>query len=167
MGEMQDLSPKEYEFINNSVQQIVDTYKILNTTIKPDVFFKRLNFLFDVLMTLQVYEKYGVFTENTPTKRINDINTGLEARVSRFVDRYMAYTHETVSALKTKKGKEEKYADLVIKLISAFDCANTFWLGSKGFPHYTGRLYTENNYQKVQEIYDEMCDNDFEDFFRD
>lgn len=151
------------EFVKTSVQQIIDTYNILNTTLKPDIFFKRLNFLFDKLLLLQKYEKYGIFTENNPTKRIRDIQAGLESRVACFVSRYMNYAWKSSAKMKASFDKEEKFSDFANKLISAFDCAHTFWEGNRGFPHYTGPLFTDANYQQVQAIWDESCDKSFDD----
>ena len=158
-----ELSDLEIESINMRVNQIVDTYHILNTTLKPEIFFQRLGFLFDTLLSLQKYEKYGVFTANSPTKRIKDIEYGLEDRVHDFICRYMSNVWKKSAAFKTEKVKRDKYKDFVIKLISAFDCADSFWEGNKGFPHYTKPLFTKENYAQVQAIYDEMCDKDFDD----
>lgn len=85
MDELRELSDIEIESINDSVHKIVETYSILNSTLKPDIFFGRLGFLFDTLLSLQRYEKYEIFTENNPTKRIGDIQDGLENRVSQFI----------------------------------------------------------------------------------
>lgn len=163
MGETRELSEIEIESIQSSVKQIVDTYKILNSTLKPDIFFQRLGFLFDTLLYLQRYEKYGIFTENNPTKRIEDILNGLGDRVSLFVGRYMNHAWKTSSKIKSESCREDTYVDFVNKLISAFDCADTFWTGNKGFPHYTGPLFTKENYDQVQSIWDEACDKDFDD----
>lgn len=154
-GTERELSDLEIESINMRVNQIIDTYNILNSTLKPDVFFGRLGFLFDTLLALQQYERYGIFTENSPSKRIRDIECGLEDRVHDFINRYMTNAWKKSAAMKTQKGKEDKYEDFVIKLIAAFDCANSFWKGNKGFPHYTKPLFTKENFQQVQDIYDE------------
>lgn len=158
MGDIQEFPDVHMEIIRSAVQQIRETYDILNSTVKPDIFFGRLGFLFDRLLMLQKYEKYGVFTENNPTKRILDIQNGLEGRIDRFVDRYMEYVYRTVSAKKTERGRANTLFDLTNKLISAFDCAENFWTGSKGFPHYDGPFFTEQNYRRVETIYDEVCD---------
>lgn len=162
MQESMWLSETEIESIRNSVKKIEETYKILNSTLKPEIFFQRLGFLFDTLLSLQKYEDFGIFTENTPSKRLREIQEGLENRVSNFIVRYMRNAWEVSSTIKSEDDKEEKYADFVNKLISALDCAGTFWGGAKGHPHYTGPLFTEANYQHVQAIWDECCDKSFE-----
>ena len=58
----------------------------------------------------------------------------------------MNHAWNVSAKIKSQSIKEDTYADFVNKLISAFDCADTFWTGSKGFPHYRGPLFTEENY---------------------
>ena len=64
-------------------------------------------------------------------------------------------------AKKKDSEKENCYADALNALISAFDCADTFWKGNGKFPHYSGPLFTKDNYIVVQELWDEVCDTDF------
>ena len=56
------ISPREAEHIQSRLVQLEDTVRLINTTTKPDVFFKRLNFALDILLDLQSYEKYGAFS---------------------------------------------------------------------------------------------------------
>lgn len=142
--------------------QYRDTVKLIRTTIKPDVFFKRLNFLFDILLLLQQYESIpGMFTQNNPTKKLNYYSIEMEHIVSDFTLRYMEKVKADTRSKKTLEGKEKHYGDALNALISAFDCANTFWSGNTKSPHYTGPLFTQKNYDVVQKLWDEFCDNDF------
>lgn len=144
------------------LNQYRDTIKLVRTTMKPDVFFKRLNFLFDILLLLQRYESTpGMFTENNPTKKLNFYSTEMERIVSDFILRYMEKVRTDTRLKKTLEKQEKYYGNALTALISAFDCANTFWSGNTGCPHYTGILFTQANYDVVQGLWDEYCDNDF------
>lgn len=76
MEEIRELSEIEIQSIKNSVQQIVDTYKILNSTLKPDVFFQRLGFLFDTLLSLQRYENMEFSRKTTPPSELRTFRAG-------------------------------------------------------------------------------------------
>lgn len=147
------ISERQLECIRGRLNQLHDTEQLINSTVKPDIFFKRLNFALDILLDLRNYEKYGIFKENSPTSDYNEIIRDLESIVDDFIDRAIEANRQKVLNLKTLSAKKRNYEKFVIALIAAFDCANTFWSGSKGFPHYTGPLYTESNYRRVQSLY--------------
>lgn len=145
-----------------TMNQIRDTLKIVNTTVKPDIFFKRLNFLLDLLLRLQPYEKYGIFKTETPTAGYKRITANLEVSVDAFIDRAISDNQQKMLRLKTERAKKKCYVDFACALISAFDCAHTFWDGDKGFPHHSGPLFTERNYARVQSIWDEACSEKYD-----
>ncbi len=154
------ISQQELQYVQTLLNQLQDSARILNTTTKPDVFFERLNFSFDLLLELQSYEKYNIFKANTPTDDYQKIISNLDATVNDFIDRAVATNDKKIANLKTESAKKRNREDFAIKLISAFDCAHTFWTGnfsqSRTFPHYTGPLYTQSNYLRVQAIYDSL-----------
>lgn len=156
------LPQHELQHIQAIMGQLQDSVKLVNTTTKPDVFFKRLNFTLDILLYLQSYERYKIFRSSLPSKDYQNIIRNLEAIVNDFIDRAVAANERKVLALKTEKARKRNREDFTIKLISAFDCANSFWSGSIGqtryYPHYTGPLFTRNNYQRVQAIYHSLDD---------
>lgn len=150
------ISPREAEHIQSRLVQLEDTVRLINTTTKPDVFFKRLNFALDILLDLQSYEKYGVFKGNTPSSDYNRIIHNMEVTVNDFIDRAVTANQQKLASLKTEKAKQNNHEKFAETLITAFDHANTFWTGSfsqtRAYPHYTGPLFTANNYQRVQSI---------------
>ena len=154
------LTSQSMEHIARLLSQAQDCARLINTTTKPDVFFKRLNFLLDLLLELQQYEKYKIFKGGTPSADYKKILNNLETTVNDFINRAQLAHEEKMRSLKTDKAKKRNREDFAIKLISAFDVAHTFWDGnfslSRQIPHYTGPLYTENNYRRVQEIYDSL-----------
>lgn len=151
------IPPKEMERVRSRLVQLQDSVHLLNTTTKPDVFFKRLNFTLDILLDLKSYEKYKIFKGSTPTSDYNKIICNMEPTVDDFVDRAIEANNRKLASLKTESAKKRNYEKFIDSMIAAFDCANTFWSGSRGFPHYTGPLYTENNYRRVKELFDKSC----------
>lgn len=152
------ISPRELEYVQSRLSQLQDTAHLINTTIKPDVFFKRLNFALDILLDLQRYEKYRIFTKTKPSQDYQKIIQNMELTVDNFIDRVLEANERKIATLKTSSAKERNREKCIIALISAFDCAHTFWEGSKGFPHYTGPLFTQSNYARVQDLYDSLDD---------
>ena len=151
------IDPREFQYVQSRMVQLQDTVQLVNTTTKPDVFFKRLNFALDILLDLQSYEKYGIFKGSTPTNDYNKIICNMDATVNDFIDRAMAANQQKIASLKTDSAKRNNREKFAASLIAAFDCANTFWSGSfsqtRALPHYTGPLFTENNYRRVQAIF--------------
>ena len=150
------ISPQQLQVVQNTMNQLQDSINLINTTYKPDVFFKRLNFTLDLLLLLQTYEKYRIFKGSTPTDDYRRIISDMSATVDSFIDRAYAEEQRTVSSLKTESAKRRHQEKFATALIAAFDCANSFWTGNIGYPHYTGRLFSENNYCRVREIYNNI-----------
>lgn len=141
--------------IETMLKQGRETANVINTTKNPEVFFGRLGFLFDLLLELKKYERVYRFSPK-PSQDLKNLENGLEKTVSVFIDRYMADTNSKIFQMKTEKGKRNKYITSVTKLMSAFDCAHTFWEGNGIYPHYTGPLYTRTNYIAVKEIFNNI-----------
>ena len=160
------ISPQQLQVVNATLAQIQDSARLVNETVKPDVFFKRLNFLLDQCLLLQQYEKYKIFKGSTPTQDYNKIIQNMEATVDDFITRAISANQDKLNALKTEKAKRANYEKFVTSLVSAFDCANTFWtgnfsgIGNKPLPHYRGPLFTENNYRRVKSLYDGLPDEE-------
>lgn len=148
------LSQVEIQSIKGNLQQLQDSAKLINTTVKPDIFFKRLNFTLDILLKLEQYEKYRIFKGTKPSQDYKAIIENLGATVDNFIDRALEDNQKKISSLKTEKAKRANYEKFASSLVEAFDRANVFWTGNKGFPHYSGPLYTEENYRRVKAIYD-------------
>lgn len=148
------LSHIQKEILQNKMKQLHECDKLVHTTVKPDVFFGRLNFMLDLLLDLKSYEKYKIFVDATPTENYQLVLTKLEDNVNEFLDRAIADNQKNIAALKTEKGKKSKELKFAESLVSAFDCANSFWSGDGTMPHYVGSLFTENNYKRVKKLFD-------------
>ncbi|MBQ7345818.1 MAG: zinc ribbon domain-containing protein [Oscillospiraceae bacterium] len=151
------IPPREMEYVRGRMNQLQDSVQLVNSTVKPDVFFKRLNMTLDILLDLRSFEKYGIFKGRSPTSDYNKIIRNLEATVDDFINRALAANQQKITALKSETAKRNNYDKFVTSLIAAFDCANTFWSGSfsqtRVIPHYTGPLFRENNYRRVQALF--------------
>lgn len=65
------ISPAQLEQVECAMNQLQDSVRLVNTTVNPEVFFRRLNFTLDLLLFLQTFERYGIFTNSSPTQDFN------------------------------------------------------------------------------------------------
>lgn len=144
--------------LNLSIKQLQESANLINTTVNPDVFFGRLNFTLDLLLYLRTFESKTRF-KSSPSDNYNRIISNLENTVDDFITRAHDASEAKANALKTEKGRHTRREKFANSLVSAFDCADTFWTGDSVRPHYTGPLFTEKNYKRVQDIYDAFDDN--------
>ncbi len=149
-----NLPPQQIEMLRPRIKQLGESKKLMRSTVSPPVFFGRLSFVMDTLLDLQRYEVYGIFNDKTPTRDIRIIQRNLGQIVDDFIDRAIDDNKRKLEKIKTAKARYENYEKFLIALISAFDCADTFWTGNKTCPHYTGPLFTQENYERVQCLYD-------------
>lgn len=146
------ISKEEKANVLQILKKFEESQEIMRKTVKPETFFGRLHFSIDDLMLLQKYEKYNIFPELTPSLALNTFINDIEENVDEFIDRSYADACEKASKLKTEKGKQNAIQRYTIALETAFNTSNEFWSGSSGLPHYTGKLYTINNYEKMMEL---------------
>lgn len=146
------ISKVELAAAKNMLKQVNDCAKIVNTTTNPEIYFSRLNFLFDLLLELRKYEKYHIFTGKSPTQDYNSLLNNLESSVNLFIDRTYEKQKEKMIALKTDKAKQNSFQKYALKMRTAFENANSYWQGNAGTSHYTGILYTQNNILHLNKI---------------
>lgn len=142
--------------IKMALKQVNECASLINKTVKPDVFFGRLNFCLDLLMDLQRYEKYKVFKHGLPSKDYLRVLSNLEKTVNDFIDRATENELHKINNLKTEKAKKARTEKFVIAMLTAFEMSNSFWKGNGVSPHYTGPLYTANNINYLRSIVDPM-----------
>lgn len=85
-----------------------DSIRLVDTTIKPDVFFSRLDLLLTNLAELQELEKYISFS-GSPSKSLTRIRTHKQKIIHDFLVRYHKAIVAQANAAKTPRGKEGKY----------------------------------------------------------
>lgn len=153
---MEILTPKiskaELKQFKSLLKQLNESEKIINSTIKPEVFFGRIGFTLDTLLELGKYEKYKIFKDKTPKNDYNKLLYNLEDTVNSFIDRSYKAQLEKVSKLKTKKAKDNNMDKYFENMKSCFSKANTFWEGNGIKPHHEELLYTENNLKHLYDL---------------
>lgn len=148
----QRIDPTTMEFVRICMKQVGECVSLVNSTVSPQVFFGRLNMLLDLLLELRKYEKYGIFQNSTPTDDYNKVIGNLEKTVDDFIDRAIAANGQKIAKYKTEAAKERNKVKFILDLADGFDMADTFWSGNPMMPHYEGRLYTERNRDRIDDL---------------
>ncbi|MDY5627743.1 MAG: hypothetical protein SPF92_09130 [Clostridia bacterium] len=145
------ISSSQLATVNGLLKKANESADIINKTVQPDVFFRRICFLLFCLKELKLYEKYKIFKGNNPTNEYNSIIKNLENTVDNFIDRSYHQALNKANTYKTEKAKMKFLSDYAISLICAFENPHQF--NDVVSPlKYTGTLYCEKNYNKVVEI---------------
>lgn len=144
--------------ISTMAKQLAESTRLMNSTSSPQVFFGRLHFSLDVLLELVEYEYKDshIFPESLPSSEFNSLIEHLGETVDLFINRALDSEIQELEKLKTYEGKFNHYEKFMISLITAFDCSDRYWSGNQLWKHYTGPLYTDENYQRVQQLYDQL-----------
>ena len=96
--------------------------------------------------------KNKVFSHSTPEEQYMLQLDSLETRVNNFIDRSYAEVLKQANQLKTEKGRKNRLEKYFISMEEAFYNCHSFWSGNPSSPHYTGKLYTENNLKKLTNL---------------
>lgn len=148
-------SPMQVSQAENLMKQLLECTTLINSTASSKTFFGRLHFSLDILLELQKFEKYNIFTGSTPTEDYQKLIDNLEATVDAFIDRSIIDHVKKHEHLKTQKAKDRNMYKHLSSLLLDFEESETYWSGNNMYPHYTGPLYTDSNYQRVKEMYDD------------
>lgn len=148
----QSIRAFEVDQVKSLMSQLHESVNIVNTTTSPRTFWGGLNFSIDVLLELQKYEKLGLFKESTPTQDYNRIINNLEATVDDFVDRVIIAQSNKNELLSTQREKDIRMKKCVENLWNSFYEANDYWQGNNMYPHYTGKLFSDDNFQRVDDM---------------
>jgi len=84
--------------------QAQDSARLVNETVKPDVFFDRYDFLIGTLTRMAELERFGVFSGTPPHITLREVRC-MEKRtksVNDFVDRYLEAAQSKLDSLKTQ-----------------------------------------------------------------
>ena len=144
------LSLFQLKQIQLKLKQLNESANLINTTVKPAIFFGRLNFIFDILLELMQYEKFKVLKGSPPSKNYQETLKHLDKTVTNFIDRTFQNEISKINELKTEKAKQNRKLKFTESMLSAFDNSYTFGIKStttneNNFPRYTGSLYTKDN----------------------
>lgn len=93
----------------NDLRIIQDCLKIISNTVKPDIFFSRLDLLKEKSKHLVLLEPYITFSGSSPTAAYEEILEKEQEAIYQFICRYFSATFEKAESLKTEKGKKNHY----------------------------------------------------------
>lgn len=91
------------------IKIIQDCVRLVNTTIKPDVFFKRHDMLKEKAYELTLFEPYLQFTGKSPSEAYREILEKEPDTIFDFLERYFEAVEIKVDKLKTNKAKQNQY----------------------------------------------------------
>lgn len=94
---------------SNDLRIIKDCAKLVESTLKPDVFFMRLNLLVEKSKHLASLEPYIPISGASPTEAYNEVVSNYQEAVKQFLFRYFSDTFDKAEAMKTEKGRIGKY----------------------------------------------------------
>lgn len=93
----------------NDLRIIQDSIKLIETTLKPDVFFMRLKLLYEKLAHLCNIEQYIEFTGAVPSAAYHEFSNDYDEAIKQFLIRYFSDTFDKAESMKTEKGRIGKY----------------------------------------------------------
>lgn len=105
----QQLKEVTIQQAENDLRIINDCTRLVETTLKPDVFFMRLNLLVEKSKHLCELEKYITFSGASPTAAYIEVKNVYNDAISQFLVRYFSDTFDKAENMKTEKGKIGKY----------------------------------------------------------
>lgn len=105
----QQLREATLQQAQNDLRIINDCKRLIETTLKPDVFFMRLNLLVEKAAHLCELEKYISFSSVSPATAYTEVKNEYNQAVKQFLIRYFSDTFDKAEKMKTAKGKIGKY----------------------------------------------------------
>jgi len=93
----------------NDLRIIQDCIKIISNTVKPDIFFSRMDLLKEKAIHLQTLEPYVNFSGASPTAAVNEIFDQEQDAIYELIGRCYNTAFEKAEKLKTEKGKKNQY----------------------------------------------------------
>ena len=93
----------------NDLKIINECTNLINTTVNPDVFFKRYAILRETVAHLSKFSPYIKFKGTQPNQMMLEINRKEQLAISDFLHRYYNSVMEKANSLKTDKGKKNQY----------------------------------------------------------
>lgn len=93
----------------NDLRIINDCARLVQTTTKPDVFFSRLQLLWEKSEHLAKLEKYISFSGASPSAAFAEVRENHQTAITEFLIRYFSETFDKAEAMKTEKGRIGKY----------------------------------------------------------
>lgn len=109
------------QIVQDSIRISNDCIRIISETIKPDVFFMRLNLLYEHTYKLCICEKYIKFSGAKPSQALNQFGQEHFNAVQAFINRYANSVYQKACTLKTEKGKMNQVTKFYDSLVPYFN----------------------------------------------
>lgn len=95
--------------VENDLRIIADCNALIEKTVKPDVFFSRLQLLEEKAVDLTRFEKYIPFTGAKPSDALGELRSNKQEAIGQFLIRYFGTVFDKAESLKTDKAKMNQY----------------------------------------------------------
>lgn len=95
--------------VENDLRIISDSEALIQKTVKPDVFFPRLQLLEEKAVDLVLFEKYVPFTGAKPSAALDELRNNKQEAIWQFLIRYFGAVYDKAEKLKTDKAKLNQY----------------------------------------------------------
>ncbi len=92
-------------YLQRLIEICQDCARLINTTVNPDVFFKRYQMLLEKSEEIARFEKFYKFSGASPTKELEQIRKQKQSAISNLIDRCINQYENDAANLKTEKAK--------------------------------------------------------------
>ncbi len=110
---------------SNDLRIINDCTKIISETVKPDIFFSRMDLMKEKAYHLLSLEPYIKTSGASITSAVKEIEADEQKAIFQFLVRYFTFTLEKADSLKTDKGKKNQYQKFYSSLQLYYDRMNS------------------------------------------
>lgn len=115
------LKASTQQMANDSLRISSDCIRIISETIKPEVFFSRMDLLYQHTYKLSICEKYIQFSGALPSQALAQFGQDHFNAVQAFINRYTQATYSKAATLKTTKGKLNQAVKFYDSLVPYFN----------------------------------------------
>lgn len=98
-----------YQQANNDLRILQDCLKIISTTVKPDIFFSRLDLLKEKAKRLVQFEPYIEYEGASPSAAFQEVVAKEQDAIYDFISRCYSSAFDKAEKLKTEKGKKNQF----------------------------------------------------------
>ena len=118
----QQLKEASISQAKNILRIINDSKKLIEKTLKPEVFFMRLQLIVEKSEHLCKLEPYVDFTGGSPSAAFREVERNFQLAIKQFLIRYFTDTFDKAESMASEKGKIKKYQKFYDSL------QNYYWL---------------------------------------
>jgi len=153
--------------VENHINVINDCCQLLQTTVNPETFFRRLNLLFERASSLSLLEPYITFVSIKPSEALNVAIQEKQEMIFQFLKRYFSSVLDKIETLKTEKSKLfqlQQFYDALQKYQKYMDKKNIDYYTNQ-YNKYTNilksnqKVNTSDKFKTIDKIYKEKFFN--------